>query len=239
MKNHALLGSRAANSPAVPNDVARVWPWAIRMKPGLLAAAGESLVTKRFARGDYVCRTGEEAQHWYGVAHGLVKMSTVTAAGRDVSFIGIASGGWFGEGTLLKSERRRYDVVALRDSDVVLMRKEVFLSLCAESPEFSQWLLLQLNERLSQFIALLANDRTSSSTDVRVARALAWMFNPYLYPGMPSDIPITQEEIAHLASLSRARANEALQRLEALKLVRIGYGHVQVLDVDRLRAFGD
>jgi CRP/FNR family cyclic AMP-dependent transcriptional regulator len=239
LRNHPAAGSAAPHSHFVFDDAARVWPWAAQMKPDVLETVNASLVVKRFVRGEYVCRSGEHAEHWYGVAEGLVKMSTVTAAGRDVSFIGIATGGWFGEGTLLKSERRRYDVVALRDSDVVLMPRRVFLSLCAECPEFTQWLLLQLNERLSQFIALLANDRTSSSTDVRVARALAWMFNPYLYPGMSSDIPITQEEIAHLASVSRARTNEALHRLEALDLIKIGYAHVEVLDIDRLRNFGD
>ena len=56
----------------------------------------------------------------------LVKMSGSTAVGRPLSFIDIATGGWFGEGTLLKAERRKYDIVALRDSRLILMPIDLF-----------------------------------------------------------------------------------------------------------------
>ena len=48
---------------------------------------------------------------------GLVKMANVSADGKAMSFTGIGTGGWFGEGSLLKDEPRRYDIVALRDCD--------------------------------------------------------------------------------------------------------------------------
>jgi len=208
------------------------------MDPSGLGVVNSSLITREYAKGDTICRVDSPAEYWYGVKDGLVKMSSVTPAGRDLSFIGIAAGGWFGEGTLLKGERRRYDIIALRDSSIIQMPRTLFLHLVDSSPPFSHWLLMQLNERLSQFIALLANDRASSST-ARIARTLAWMFNPYLYPGMSSDIPITQEEIAHLGSLSRSRTNEALGRLESAGLIKIGYGHVSVLQVEGLRSFAD
>jgi CRP/FNR family transcriptional regulator, cyclic AMP receptor protein len=172
---------------------------------------------------------------WYGVRDGLVKMSA-TAGGRPLSFIGIATGGWFGEGTLLKGEHRKYDVLALRDSSLTLMPGDLFLWLVDNSQPFARWLMHQLNERLGQFIALLAIDRLTSY-EARVARTLAWLFNPYLYPGMPLDIPISQEEIAHLAGLSRQRTNVALRILAEANLVKIGYGHVIVLDLESLRDF--
>lgn len=212
------------------------WPWAAGMSQAALDKVASSLVNRRYAKGDYVCRAGGSPEYWYGVAEGLVKMSSITAKGKDLSFIGIAAGGWFGEGTLLKAEKRRYDIVALRDSAIVQMPRSTFSTLIDESPQFSRWVLMQLNERLSQFIALLANDYDTTN-EARVARALAWMFNPYLYPGMASDIPITQSEIAHLARLSRARTNEALHRLESLGLIEVGYGHVTVTDIEGLRGF--
>jgi CRP/FNR family cyclic AMP-dependent transcriptional regulator len=208
----------------------------IGLDPAESDRINQLLIEQTVERGVFVCRRGGEANYWYGVRDGLVKMSTTTATGSDVSFIGIATGGWFGEGTLLKAERRRYDIVALRKSRLILMPRDVFFSLVERSPSFTRWLLLQLNERLSQFIALLTIDRTSSN-DVRVARTLAWMFNPYLYPDMSRDIPITQDEIAHLASLSRPRTNEALRRLAAARLIEVGYGHVKVIDIEGLRRF--
>jgi len=114
----------------------------------------------------------------------------------------------------------------------------LFLWLVDNSPPFTKWLMHQLNERLGQFIALLANDRLSSN-NMRIARTLAWMFNPYLYPGMPLDIPISQDEIADLAGASRQRTNAALHRLAKANLVKIGYGHVVVVDIEGLRNFTD
>jgi CRP-like cAMP-binding protein len=215
-----------------------VWPWAVDMDKAELELVNDSLIQRTFERGAYVCLLGSRADYWYGVVDGLVKMSSTTPEGKDLSFIGIASGGWFGEGTILKQEKRKYDIIALRDSHLALMPQRTFLSLIETSPSFSKWLLFQLNERLSQFIALLANDR-SKSNNARVARVLAWMFNPYLYPGMLSNISITQDEIAHLANISRSRTNQALHALEAAGLIRVGYRSVNVIDIEGLRGFED
>src|SRR5450830_1360572 len=64
--------------------------------------------------GAYVCRKGDPVDHWIGVVEGLLKMSSMSPEGKSVTFTGMLSGGWFGEGSLLKNETRRYDVVALR-----------------------------------------------------------------------------------------------------------------------------
>jgi CRP/FNR family transcriptional regulator, cyclic AMP receptor protein len=213
-------------------------PWAVELTDLQHERIVKSLIEKEVKRGSYVCRTGESANYWYGVRDGLVKMCGATVGDRELTFIGIATGGWFGEGTLLKGERRKYDIVALRDTRLTLMPAALFLWLIDDSHPFAKWVMRQLNERLGQFIALLATDRMTSN-NMRVARTLSWMFNPYLYPGMPLDIPITQEEIAHLAGTTRQRTNAALKRLAAANLVRVGYGRVVVLDIDGLRNFSD
>ena len=40
-------------------------------------------------------------------------MSNDNADGTSMTYSGLPPGGWFGEGTVLKNEARRYDVVAL------------------------------------------------------------------------------------------------------------------------------
>jgi CRP/FNR family cyclic AMP-dependent transcriptional regulator len=213
-----------------------IWPVSTGLDQAQLELVQRSLVARRVERGEFVCRAGSEAGYWYGVEDGLVKMSTIAFDGKEHSFIGIASGGWFGEGTLLKTEPRRYDIVALRDTKLQMLPREVFLSLVNDSPSFTRWLLHHVNERLSQFVALLVNHRMSSN-DARIAHTLAWLFNPQLYPGMPRDLPITQDEIARLAGFSRSRTNEALRRLAAARLIRIGYGHVTLLNIEALRNY--
>jgi CRP-like cAMP-binding protein len=73
--------------------------------------------------------------------------------------------------------------------------------------------------------------------DARLARELAGLFNPTLYPGGGNTLPVSQEELANLVGLPRQRANQALRRLEAAGLVRVGYRDVTILDLEGLKQF--
>ena len=71
--------------------------------------------------------------------------------------------------------------------------------------------------------------------DVRVARSLAALFNPVLYPGGSSVLRITQQELAYLVGLSRQRVNEALATLESHGAIQVEYGGLRVMDLQALR----
>ena len=216
----------------------RASPWARALAPADIARVEAETRTRMCAAGMLVCRKGEAVESWIGVVDGLVKMANVSAEGKPTSFVGVGSGGWFGEGSLLKDEPRRYDIVALRDSAIAYMPRATFMWLLDTGMPFNRFLLTQLNERLGQFIGMVEHDRLLGP-DARLARCLASMFNPHLYPGIGLALPISQEEIAQLAGLSRQRANQALQRLEQAGLLRIDYGGLTVIDLPGLRQFED
>jgi hypothetical protein len=73
--------------------------------------------------------------------------------------------------------------------------------------------------------------------DARVARCLAALYNPVLYPGTTSVLQISQEEVGYLSGASRQRVNQALQVLEREHLLKVEYGGITILDVDGLRSF--
>ena len=45
------------------------------------------------------------------------------------------------------------------------------------------------------------------------------------------------QELGYLVGLGRQRVNEALAALQAAQVIRVEYGGVRVLDLDRLRAY--
>ncbi len=210
--------------------------WAATLPEALRARVVAETVVSVCPAGSLVCRKGQPVTHWIGVVDGLVKMTNVSTDGKPTTFVGIPTGGWFGEGSLLKDEPRRYDIVALRDSEIAYVPRATFMALLDESVAFNRYLLDQLNERLGQFIGMVEHDRLLGP-DARLARSLAGMFNPHLYPGIGPTLPISQEELAQLAGLSRQRVNQALKRLERAGLLRVDYGSVTVLSVEGLRAF--
>lgn len=187
--------------------------------------------------GGFVCRRGEAVEFWLGVVEGLVKISSVSPEGKAVTFTGVPPGGWFGEGSLLKPDPWKYDAVALRPSQVAFVPRATFAWLLDSSIAFNRFLLLQLNERLSQFIGMLETDRLLDP-EARIGRCLAMLFNPHLYPGVERRLQLSQEEIGYLSGISRQRANQALRTLEAAGLLRLEYGGVTVLDVEGLRRYG-
>jgi CRP/FNR family transcriptional regulator, cyclic AMP receptor protein len=185
--------------------------------------------------GDYVCRVGRPVTYWFGVVEGLLKMSSDNEQGQPMTFTGVPPGGWFGEGTALKRESYRYNMQALRKSVVAGLPVDTFHWLLDNSIGFNRFVMNQLNERLAQFIAAREIDRMSNP-DLRVARSLAALFNPVLYPGVGELLRITQQELAYLVGLSRQRVNEALAELEAQGTIRVEYGGVRILDLEALRS---
>ena len=197
-------------------------------------AVAELRVTDALA-GDLVCRIGKPVTYWFGVVEGLLKMSTDTEQGQTMTFAGLPPGGWFGEGTALKRETYRYNIQALRKSVVAGISVDSFHWLLDHSIGFNRFVMNQLNERLGQFIAAREIDRMNNP-DIRVARSLAALFNPVLYPGVGEMLRITQQELAYLVGLSRQRVNESLAALEAQGTIRVEYGGLRILNLPALRS---
>ena len=219
-----------APSPRELADIAWLQPLDVHERSVAVAA----LKVVQVDTGELLCRVGRPATYWFGVIDGLLKMSNDSVMGVPITFTGVPPGGWFGEGTVLKREVYRYNIQALRKSVVAGLGVDTFHWLIERSIPFNRFITQQLNERLGQFIAAREIDRLGDA-DARVARSLAALFHPVLYPGVGGLLRITQQELGYLVGLSRQRVNEALRSLQASGLIRIEYGGVRVLDLDALR----
>ncbi|MDA0191767.1 MAG: Crp/Fnr family transcriptional regulator [Proteobacteria bacterium] len=191
------------------NEMLQTALWARALTAEELERVKSGIVVRTIPAGGFVCMKGEPVEHWMGVVDGLVKMAANWSSGKTTTFTGLSSGGWFGEGSMLKNEPRRYDVMALRESTVAYMNRATFQWLLDHSIPFNRFLITQLNERLGQFIGMMEHERLLD-TDARLARCLA-----------------------------RQRVNQALRKLEEAGLLRLDYGCVRLLDVEGLRRFGE
>ena len=225
---------RVSRSRAILADEVRGIPWIDRLDEEERTRVVDDLRVVEVDPGELVCRVGRPVTYWFGVLDGLLKMSNDTALGMPITFTGLPPGGWFGEGTVLKREAYRYNIQALRRSIVAGIGVETFHWLSGRSIPFNRFVMQQLNERLGQFIAAREIDRLADP-DERVARSLAALFHPILYPGVGSLLRITQQELGYLVGLSRQRVNESLHTLQERGCIRIEYGGVRVIDLDALR----
>lgn len=229
-------GLRERARALTPEEMAEI-PWMGLLTQAEQAHAQAALVVSRVDPGDHICRVGRPVTYWFGLVDGLLKMSNDDSRGPLITFTGIAPGGWFGEGTVLKRETYRYNVLALRKSLVAGLPVDTFHWLLDNSIGFNRFVMRQLNERLGQFIAAREIDRITDP-DVRVARSVANLFHPGLFPGVGQVLRITQQELAYLVGLSRQRVNEALASLQHAGVIAVEYGGLRVLDLDALQSTG-
>ena len=78
--------------------------WTRSLAPAQLARVEAETLVRDLPVGVPVCRKGEPVEHWIGLIDGLVKMTSVSPEGKTTTFTGVTSGGWFGEGSLLKDK---------------------------------------------------------------------------------------------------------------------------------------
>ena len=221
-----------------PDYLRHIASWSRELPEREIEAACAGITERSYRAGEFVFLRGDRFDYWTGVVTGLMRMSIVSRGGKAMTFTGLSAGAWFGEGTVLKKEPRRYDMTALRDSRLALMDQATFFRLYENSVAFNRFLVVQLNERLGQFIGLVEYGRTLDVT-ARLARSIASLFNPILYPDLSRHLEITQEEIGALSGISRQNANQCLKRLEKEGLLRLEYGGVSILDIERLRSYGE
>lgn len=211
-------------------------PWMRLLLPHERDRAVSALHVTQAYPGEYVCILGRQVHYWLGLIDGLLKMHAENAQGVSMTFAGLAPGGWFGEGTVIKREPYRYNVQALRKSVMAGLHIDTFHWLLDNSLGFNRYVMNQLNERLGQFINAREIDRMTNP-ELRVARSLAALFNPVLFPSLDGArvLRITQQELAYLVGLSRQRVNEALAALQEAGAIQVEYGGLRVLDLEALR----
>ena len=95
--------------------------WSHELNEREIEIARAGIVEKSYSANEFIFMRGDDFEYWTGVVTGLARMGIVSRGGKAASFAGLTTGAWFGEGTVLKNEPRRYDVVALRDTRLAMM----------------------------------------------------------------------------------------------------------------------
>lgn len=184
----------------------------------------ERMVLVRATKGETILHKGHTIEGWHGVLSGMVKLQTSTEDGRISAFLGVPAGDWFGEGSVLKGGTWRYDVVALRDTTLISMPLNCFQQLYQRSLPFNHYLIERLNLRLGQAMSAIESGRLRSPEE-RVAQYL----QHFIWSGIRK-ITLSQEDLGHLAGLSRQTINRVLKQFEAQGWVSLEFGRVDILD---------
>ena len=117
---------------------------------------------------------------------------------------------------------------------MALIPFETFDWLRRSEPDFNEFVLLQIHERLHWFMGNDAAHRLLA-TERLIARALVGLVHPLQNPRGERYLMISQEELSNLASVSRQRCNPSLVALQRDGIVQLDYGAIRILDLNALQ----
>jgi CRP/FNR family cyclic AMP-dependent transcriptional regulator len=98
-----------------PDCLKRIASWSRELNARETEIARAGIVEKSYRANEFIFMRGDDFEYWTGVVTGLGGWASCGPAARPRA-CNLTAGAWFGEGSILKNEARRYDVVALRDT---------------------------------------------------------------------------------------------------------------------------
>lgn len=188
---------------------------------------------RTFARGDVVFHENDPADSVHVVVAGRFASRRTSPLG-DVVLLAIhGPGDVFGELALLSDASRVATVAALERGETRSILRDDFLRLRATHPTVNEVLLALLAERLRETDTRLLEAHFVPA-ETRVRRRLCALVPIYRDGGERTVIPLTQEELAHLAGTSRATVNRVLREEEGHGAVELHRGRTAVIDADAI-----
>ena len=169
---------------------------------------------------------GDPAQAAFIVRSGAVSIFLSNPDGRELVINEMRPGDCFGELALFIDQPRSTGAIASRESQVVVLPREPFLSAVRSEPVLA-WRLLQYTaERLS---VSSGRERALAFLDApaRLARVLLELDNQEQEKGY---ITISQEDLARHAGLTRQTVASVLGRWRRLGWLVTGRGHLVLLN---------
>ncbi len=206
-------------------------PWFASVPATLQERLRNEVFAVQGDKGAVMMPAGSAVEGWHAVLSGLVMLQSPASKGRSSAFIGVPDGEWFGEGSAMKPEPRKYNVVALRPTTLLCLPLPLFATLRESSLAFNQFLVLHLNMRLGQAMTIIEAGRTQSP-EHRVALYLSRLFWR-----STRRLNLTQDELGQLVGLSRQTVNRVLRTLEELGIVSLDFGKVAIVDDEALGAY--
>jgi CRP-like cAMP-binding protein len=213
--------------------------------PAPLDRLVELSVTKSLAPGDVLCHKGDEpAQHAVqltGVLSGRLKAVGSSSDGREVVFVVMGPGEVTGEIALIDGRPRSATIVAMEDSQLLVLGRRDFLAILREDKDAA----IQLCQVLAAYVRRLSDtveDAYYHKLPVRLAKkllVLARQHGEETAEGLRIGVKLSQRELGELVGKTREAVNKQLRGWAEQEVLATVDGHVVIRDRERLEDIAD
>ena len=204
----------------------------VSLQDSLLAVAR----VRRLSAGQRLFQRGDPPCGLYAVLEGAVRIGAVNEQGKEALLSLVEAPHWFGEICLFHGQARTHDAFGLGPCTLLHIPQIALLALLDEQPVHWRQLALLMSQKLRlTFINL--EQLSLMPAPMRLAHRLLMIAEGYGEIDEPRRVlQLPQEQLASMLSLSRQTTNQILKDLQGQGMLKLGYGEIEILDVQRLRA---
>jgi CRP-like cAMP-binding protein len=187
--------------------------------------------TKKFAKGDVVCRRGEPGDRLMVLLSGRIKITNVTPGAKEIVLNFLGLGDIIGEIAALDDKERTADAIALEASEVFAVHARDLLPTLTAHPKVLLDIVRILCERLRSTSAII-EDNTLEMRG-RIARGLLRLAQQHgrtCKHGIRLNLTMSQTELGGYLSLSRENVSRELGRLRDASLLIFDGSQIIITD---------
>ena len=214
-------------------DVLKRVPLFADLSEADLARFGEVTREREYPKNSVILFEDDPGDALYIVSTGQVKVVLIGEDGREVILSVLGDGDFFGEMSLIDDEPRSAHVIAMRDSHLLVLRRDDFQLQLEQHPKVALELLRVLVQRLRR-----ADEKIGGlvllDVNGRVAQLLLDLAEESGGPKITRKL--THHTIAQMIGSSRETVSRAMRELVERGLIDVSRREITIKDHDALRA---
>ncbi len=182
---------------------------------------------RKYPKGSVILFEDDPGDALYIVVSGQVKVVLIGEDGREVILATLAYRDFFGEMSLIDDEPRSAHVIAVEDSNLLVLRRDDFQRCLEETPRIAIGLLRALTKRLrsadSKIGGLVLLDVTG-----RVTRLILEMADDN--DGVVISKKVTHHQMAQMIGSTRETVSRTMRALAEAKLIEVAGKTIKIRD---------
>jgi CRP-like cAMP-binding protein len=184
---------------------------------------------RKFGRREVIFHEGDAGDSVHLIDKGHVAIRVTTPLGETALLRVLAPGEYFGEIVLLSRGNRSATAAAIEGAETLSLHRSVFDDLRSRSTAAQEALMEVLAGDVRRLSDALV-DALYLPAETRLWRRLVMLAEVYSGDGSAA-VPLTQEEIAQLAGVTRPTANRLLRDAQTAGAIALSRGQFVVTDL--------
>ncbi|HRP53826.1 MAG TPA: Crp/Fnr family transcriptional regulator [Fluviicola sp.] len=176
-------------------------------------------IAKKVSRGEYIYLEHSHPNYYYQIIQGSVKVFYTNEQGKELIQGMFSAGDCFGEAPLLLDKPYISSSLVMEDSLIVKLKKENFLHLLDDYPDFTQKLLVNFAAKIYEK-ATLAQILISQTPEEKIIKFLEHLSDKKISE-KGKHIPYTRQQIANYTGIRVETVIRTLKKLQKEGKVKI------------------